>query len=183
MENQNRRFAGSAARADTAARVAADESAGAGSFGGDYARDPHRGGLGDDYARDGGFSGGGHHDDYTRDVESVRPMEAQAQSSSSQADAPGSRRLRGASDLRRERSGSQPHSIPTHPDDALALRVWQCIASAGEIDARRIQVSARGGAVILAGVVHFREQKQRAESLAHRCEGVESVQNALRVSE
>ena len=36
-------------------------------FGGDYARDTHRGGYGDDYARDGGWSGGGRHDDYTRE--------------------------------------------------------------------------------------------------------------------
>lgn len=35
-------------------------------FGGDYARDTHRG-LGDDYARDGGFSGGGSADQYTRE--------------------------------------------------------------------------------------------------------------------
>jgi osmotically-inducible protein OsmY len=36
-------------------------------FGGDYARDTHRGGFGDDYARDGGWSGGGRADQYTRE--------------------------------------------------------------------------------------------------------------------
>src|ERR1043166_1748758 len=36
-------------------------------FSGPYARDTHRQGLGDDYARDGGWSGGGRHDDYVRD--------------------------------------------------------------------------------------------------------------------
>jgi osmotically-inducible protein OsmY len=36
-------------------------------FGGDYARDSHRGGYGDDYARDGGWSGGGRADQYTRE--------------------------------------------------------------------------------------------------------------------
>lgn len=35
-------------------------------FGGDYARDTHSG-LGDDYARDGGWSGGGKADQYTRE--------------------------------------------------------------------------------------------------------------------
>lgn len=35
-------------------------------FGGEYARDTH-GGLGDDYARDGGWSGGGRADQYTRE--------------------------------------------------------------------------------------------------------------------
>lgn len=35
-------------------------------FGGDYARDTHRGGLGDDYAREGGWSGAGRADDYIR---------------------------------------------------------------------------------------------------------------------
>jgi hypothetical protein len=47
-------------------------------FGGDYARDTHRGGLGDDYARDGGWSGGGRADTYTRDVhpESDAPSES-----------------------------------------------------------------------------------------------------------
>lgn len=38
-----------------------------GELGGDYARDTHREGFGDDYARDQGFSGGGAHDQYTRD--------------------------------------------------------------------------------------------------------------------
>ena len=37
-------------------------------FGGDYARDTHRGGLGDDYARDGGWSGGGRADQHVRDI-------------------------------------------------------------------------------------------------------------------
>ena len=36
-------------------------------FAGPYARDTHRGGLGDDYARDGGWSGAGRHDNYTRE--------------------------------------------------------------------------------------------------------------------
>jgi hypothetical protein len=38
-----------------------------GEFGGDYARDTHRGGLSDEYARDGGWSGAGRADDYTRE--------------------------------------------------------------------------------------------------------------------
>jgi osmotically-inducible protein OsmY len=38
-----------------------------GYLGGDYARDPHRGGYGDDYARDGGWSGGGRADQYARE--------------------------------------------------------------------------------------------------------------------
>jgi len=37
-----------------------------GEFGGDYARDTHQD-LGDDYARDGGWSGAGRHDDFTRE--------------------------------------------------------------------------------------------------------------------
>ena len=37
-------------------------------FSGDYARDTHIGGLGDDYARDGGWSGAGRADNYTRDA-------------------------------------------------------------------------------------------------------------------
>src|SRR5688572_2856673 len=41
-------------------------------FGGDYARDPHRGGYGDDYARDGGWSGGGRADQYTREPRGYR---------------------------------------------------------------------------------------------------------------
>lgn len=42
-----------------------------GELGGDYARDQHREGFGDDYARDGGFSGGGGHEDFTREPERV----------------------------------------------------------------------------------------------------------------
>jgi hypothetical protein len=41
-----------------------------GEFGGDYARDTHET-LGDDYARDGGWSGAGRHDDFTREETSV----------------------------------------------------------------------------------------------------------------
>jgi osmotically-inducible protein OsmY len=37
-------------------------------FGGDWARDTHRGGFGDDYARDAGWSGGGRADDYVREI-------------------------------------------------------------------------------------------------------------------
>ena len=37
-----------------------------GEFGGDYARDTHRG-YGDDYARDGGWSGAGRAEDYVRE--------------------------------------------------------------------------------------------------------------------
>ena len=37
-------------------------------FPGPHARDAHREGLGDDYARDGGWSGGGRHDDYVREA-------------------------------------------------------------------------------------------------------------------
>ena len=42
-----------------------------GELGGDSARDTHREGLGDDYARDGGWSGGGGHEDFTREPEKV----------------------------------------------------------------------------------------------------------------
>ncbi len=38
---------------------------------GEYARDPHHGGLGDNYARDGGWSGGGKADDVVREEEKV----------------------------------------------------------------------------------------------------------------
>jgi osmotically-inducible protein OsmY len=43
-------------------------------FEGDYARDTHRGGFGDDYARDGGWSGGGRADQYTREPQSYRGL-------------------------------------------------------------------------------------------------------------
>lgn len=76
MENQNHRFAGSAARVTASSRKPTDAPSGLGQLGGDYARDAHRSGLGDDYARDGGFSGGGNHEDYVRDPDSVKPMEA-----------------------------------------------------------------------------------------------------------
>ena len=40
-------------------------------FPGPHARDTHREGLGDDYARDGEWSGGGRHDDYVREPETL----------------------------------------------------------------------------------------------------------------
>ena len=97
MEKQNYRFAGSAARATASSRKVNDEVEGLGPLGGDYARDAHRGGLGDDYARD----GGGNHEDYARDPDSVEPVEASIahDSKASPASTPATdRRSHGASE-------------------------------------------------------------------------------------
>src|SRR5215217_4567696 len=100
-----------------------------GEFAGDYARDSHRGGLGDDYARDGGWSGGGRHDNYTREDELRRE----------------SHRGRGPKNWRRS-------------DERIREMVNERLTDHDDVDATDIEVSVQDAEVTLTGTVTSRRE-------------------------
>ena len=127
-------------------------------FGGYWARDTHYEGLGDDYARDGGWSGGGRADTYTRDVHD-RGMELRP-----------SYRGRGPKNWRRS-------------DERIREIVSELLTDHDGVDATEIEVSVSDGDVTLSGSVGSRREKRLAEDIALRCEGVRDVHNRLKVAD
>ncbi|HEU4792428.1 MAG TPA: BON domain-containing protein [Nitrolancea sp.] len=70
----------------------------------------------------------------------------------------------------------------TRPTDVgLQLAVVHTLFTDPWVDASSIQISVRQGIVTLRGLVHEFDQRQRAEELVHRVDGVRGVQNILRV--
>ncbi len=67
-------------------------------------------------------------------------------------------------------------------DREIAVKVGQEIANSPVLADAQIDVAARDGVVILAGVVDSDEQVKSAERLAWSVEGVEGVESRLRVS-
>lgn len=131
-------------------------------FGGYYARDTHREGLGDDYARDGGWSGGGRHDQYARDSHRTdRPMERD--------DRP-SYRGRGPKNYRRS-------------DERIRETVNELLTDHDGVDATEIDVVVENGEVTLNGMVGSRWEKRLAEDIAASCRGVSDVHNRLKVAD
>lgn len=124
-----------------------------GEFGGYYARDTHRG-YGDDYARDGGWSGGGRYDEYTRETREPRP----------------SYRGRGPKNWR-----------PS--DERIRDTVNELLTDHDGIDATDVEVTVENAEVTLEGKVGSRWQKRLAEDIAHSCRGVADVHNRLRISD
>lgn len=122
-------------------------------FGGPYARDDHYEGLGDDYARDGGWSGAGRADDYTRDVHP----------------------------LRTSFRGRGPKNWNT--DARIRETVNEWLTDHDGIDATNVEVAVANGEVTLEGTVGSRWEKRLAEDLALRCRGVHDVHNRLKVSD
>jgi osmotically-inducible protein OsmY len=68
-------------------------------------------------------------------------------------------------------------------DRELAVKVGQEIANSPVLTDAQIDVAARHGVVVLAGVVDSEEQLANAERLAWSVDGVEGVESRLRVSE
>jgi BON domain len=129
-------------------------------FGGDYARDTHRGGFGDDYARDGGWSGGGRADEYARDPmtrgnDGVRPV---------------SYRGRGPKNWR-----------PS--DERIRETVNELLTDHDGVDATEVEVMVENCDVTLTGEVGSRWEKRLAEDIAASCRGVHDVHNRLKVSD
>jgi hypothetical protein len=124
-------------------------------FGGDYARDTHRGGFGDDYARDGGWSGGGRADDYARDW--------------GRAERP-SFRGRGPKNWRRS-------------DEHIRDTVNELLTDHDGVDATEVEVAVENGEVTLQGLVGSRWEKRLAEDIALSVRGVHDVHNRLRIAD
>jgi hypothetical protein len=125
-----------------------------GDFGGDYARDTHRGGFGDDYARDGGWSGGGRGDQYTREPRPAGP----------------SMRGRGPKNWR-----------PS--DERIRDTINELLTDHDGIDATEVEVTVENAEVTLNGMVGSRWEKRLADDIAHSCRGVQDVHNRLRIAD
>jgi hypothetical protein len=130
-------------------------------FGGDYARDTHRGHLGDDYARDGGWSGAGRADEYTRDDSHWAGGGGRAY---------GGYRGRGPKNWR-----------PS--DERIRETVNELLTDHDGVDATEIEVSVDNAEVTLSGQVGSRWEKRLAEDIAHSVRGVHDVHNRLKVAD
>ena len=67
------------------------------------------------------------------------------------------------------------------PDEKIAEDVHDRLTDDSWLDASNIEVAVVSGEVTLTGIVHDKNDKRRAESLADRVSGVIMVQNLLRV--
>lgn len=123
-------------------------------FAGPYARDTHRGGFGDDYARDGGWSGAGRHDNYTREDAPARE----------------SHRGRGPKNWRRS-------------DEWIREVVSERLTDHDDVDATDIEVTVQDAEVTLTGMVTSRRQKRIAEDVAWSCGSVHDVHNRLTIGD
>jgi len=116
-------------------------------------RDQHD--FGGDYARDGGWSGGGRSDDYTREPHDY-PNE--------------SYRGRGPKNWRRD-------------EERIRHLVNERLTLHDGIDATDVEVIVENGEVTLNGMVGSRWQKRLAEDIAGACPGVRDVHNRLRIAD
>jgi hypothetical protein len=121
-------------------------------------RDQHD--FGGDYARDGGWSGGGRADDYTREPRDYAPNDASRTSF----------RGRGPKNWRRD-------------DEQIRHTVNELLTQHAGIDATDVDVAVDSGEITLNGTVGSRWQKRLAEDIACSCRGVKDVHNRLSVSD
>jgi hypothetical protein len=144
---------------------------GRGYFGGDYARDTHRG-YGDDYARDGGWSGGGRGDQYTRDMPS--PGSGAFGSGAPGFGSPGP--------VNRGFRGKGPKNWRPS-DERIRDTVNELLTDHDGIDATEVDVTVENGEITLNGMVGSRWEKRLAEDIAHSARGVRDVHNRLRIAD
>jgi osmotically-inducible protein OsmY len=69
----------------------------------------------------------------------------------------------------------------TRADDRIREEVSDALMADDDLDASEVTVNVSGGEVTLSGTVDSREAKRMAEELAERVQGVQNVQNSLRV--
>jgi hypothetical protein len=117
-------------------------------------RDQHD--FGGNYARDGGWSGGGRADDYTREPGDYPQRETF--------------RGRGPKNWRRD-------------DDHIRVTVNELLTLHDGIDATHVDVAVENAEVTLTGTVGSRWQKRLAEDIAASCRGVRDVHNRLRLAD
>ena len=133
-------------------------------FGGDYARDRHRGGLGSEYARDGGWSGAGRADEYVRDNSHWGGTGAPGQWTG------GGYRGRGPKNWR-----------PS--DERIRDTVNELLTDHDGVDATEIDVTVENAEITLSGTVGSRWEKRLADDIAHSVRGVHDVHNRLKVAD
>jgi osmotically-inducible protein OsmY len=172
-------------------------------FGGDYARDTHRGGFGDDYARDGGWSGGGRSDQYARESRWGGTGAPGQWTGGSHGHAtvgygPGQTRSTFGND--RGYNGSAMAYGETDPagrgslrgrgpknwrpsDERIRDTVNELLTDHDGIDATEVEVTVENGEVTLNGTVGSRWEKRLADDIAHSCRGVHDVHNRLRIGD
>lgn len=173
-------------------------------FGGDYARDSHRGGYGDDYARDGGWSGGGRADEYARETGWWGGTGAAGQYTTgshghaSVGYGPGRTRGTYGNDRDSFNGSAMPYG-ETDPagrgfrgrgpknwrpsDERIRDTVSELLTDHDGIDATDVEVTVENGEVTLSGTVGSRWEKRLADDIAHSCRGVHDVHNRLRVAD
>ncbi|HEX8254770.1 MAG TPA: BON domain-containing protein [Thermoanaerobaculia bacterium] len=173
-----------------------------GEFGGDYARDRHRG-FGGDYARDEGWSGAGRADQYTRDAHwggtgAPGQWTTGRHGHATLGYGPGQTRSTFGND--HGYTGSAMPYGETDPagrggfrgrgpknwrpsDERIRDTVNELLTDHDGIDATDVEVVVENGEVTLNGMVGSRWQKRLAEDIAHSCRGVNDVHNRLRVAD
>lgn len=162
-------------------------------FGGDYARDPHRGGLGDDYARDGGWSGAGRADEYVRDSSHWGGTGAPGQwiggehGHAGVAFGPGRTRsdFNGSAMAYGEPRGYRGRGPKNWrpSDERIRDTVNMLLTDHDGVDATEIDVTVENAEVTLHGSVGSRWEKRLAEDVAHSVRGVHDVHNRLRIAD
>jgi hypothetical protein len=71
----------------------------------------------------------------------------------------------------------------TRSDPRIFEDVCEALSCDGELDARYLRVTVKGGRVLLDGRVSSRDEKYLAEQLADRVAGVSVVENRLRIDD
>ena len=77
-------------------------------------------------------------------------------------------------------SGKGPKGY-TRSDDRIREDISDRLMADGDVDASEIEVDVRGGEVVLRGVVDSRETKRCVEDVVDSVQGVQNVQNQLRL--
>lgn len=85
-------------------------------------------------------------------------------------------------DFERDNAAVQRQQAPSEPENPrLASDICRKLEENQFVEASRITVDARGGAVTLDGIVENRFARERAEQLAREFADVQSVENRIRI--
>ena len=72
---------------------------------------------------------------------------------------------------------------PPSDDDELLDTITARLAGDSDVDASEIEVSVRGGHVVLSGMVPSQQARRDAEAIAGSVRGVRDVENRLKVQD
>ncbi len=94
----------------------------------------------------------------------------------------GSQGVQGWEGQRQSHRGKGPSGY-TRSDERIRETVCEMLTEHDHVDATNIEVTVKGGEVMLGGSVEDRRQKRLAEDIAEQVSGVKDVQNQIRVME